>query len=115
MSAGPISRRFPIKVGTAHADGNRGAVGRLTVAPSVIVRAAVPADVVAMAALHVRAWRATYAGLLPDEFLAGLKVEEREARWRQSLTAPEVAPAERVILVAERAGTVIGFVAAGHA
>ena len=87
----------------------------MTAAPSVIVRAAVPADVPAMAALHVRAWRATYAGLLPDEFLAELKVEEREARWRQSVTAPEVAPAERVILVAERAGTVVGFVAAGHA
>src|SRR4029079_18218949 len=114
MSAGPISRRFPIKVGIVHADRIRGVVGHLT-GPSVIVRAAVPADVAAMAALHVRAWRATYAGLLPDEFLAELKVEEREARWRQSVTAPEVAPAERVILVAERAGTVVGFVAAGHA
>ena len=41
---------------------NRGAVGRLTGAPSVIVRAAAPVDAPAMAALHVRAWRATYAG-----------------------------------------------------
>ena len=48
-------------------------------------------------------------------FLAGLKVEDREARWRHSLTAPEVAPGERVILVAEDAGAVVGFVAAGHA
>ena len=68
-----------------------------------------------MAALHVRAWRATYAGLIPDEFLAGLKVEDREARWRGSLTAPEVAPGERTILVAEDAGGVIGFASAGHA
>ena len=71
----------------------------------LIVRAAVPVDAPAMAALHVRAWRATYAGILPDDFLAGLKVEDREARWRHSLTAPELAPAERVILVAEEAGT----------
>jgi ribosomal protein S18 acetylase RimI-like enzyme len=84
-------------------------------AASVIVRLAAPADAPAMAALHVRAWRATYAGLIPDDFLAGLKVEEREARWRHSLTAPEVAPGERVILVAEDAGVVLGFVAAGHA
>ena len=68
-----------------------------------------------MAALHVRAWRATYTGLVPDGFLAGLKVEDREAMWRRSVTAPEVAPAERVILVAEHGGAVVGFVAAGHA
>jgi len=80
-----------------------------------IVRAAVPGDAPAMAALHVRAWRAAYAGIMPDAFLAGLRVEEREAMWRRSLTAPEVAPAERAIFVAEDAGRVIGFAAAGHA
>ena len=80
-----------------------------------IVRAAVPGDAPAMAALHVRAWRAAYAGILPDAFLAGLRVEEREAMWRRSLTAPELAPAERAIFVAEEAGTLLGFAAAGHA
>jgi GNAT superfamily N-acetyltransferase len=68
-----------------------------------------------MAALHVRAWRAAYAGVMPDAFLAGLLVEEREATWRRSLTVPELAPAERVILVAEEAGAVLGFTAAGAA
>ena len=64
----------------------------MTGAPSLIVRAAVPVDAPAMAALHVRAWRATYAGLMPGRVPRGLNVEEREARWRHSLTAPEVAP-----------------------
>jgi GNAT superfamily N-acetyltransferase len=81
----------------------------------VIVRAAIPGDPPAMAALHVRAWRATYAGILPEAFLAGLTVEEREARWRHSVTEPERAPAERVILVAEVDGVLSGFAAAGHA
>jgi len=79
------------------------------------VRAAVPADAPAMAALHVRAWRATYAGVIPASFLASRTVEEREATWRRSLTAPELAPAERVILVAEADGAVLGLAAAGHA
>jgi hypothetical protein len=70
-------------------------------APAVTVRAALPTDVTAMAALHVRAWRATYTGMLPDAFLAGLKIEDREAMWRRSVTEPNLAPAERVILVAE--------------
>jgi GNAT superfamily N-acetyltransferase len=82
---------------------------------AVIVRAAVPADAPAMGALHVRAWRATYAGMLPDAFLAGLDVQEREATWRRSLTAPERAPAERVIVVAEADGALLGFAVAGHA
>ena len=81
----------------------------------IAVRPAVPADAPAMAALHVRAWRAAYAGVMPDAFLAALKVEEREAMWRRSLTAPELAPAERIIVVAEEGGAVLGFAAAGHA
>jgi GNAT superfamily N-acetyltransferase len=81
----------------------------------VTVRAATPADPTAMAALHVRAWRATYTGILPDSFLAGLKVEDREAMWRRSVTEPDRAPAERTILVAEANGTLLGLAAAGHA
>ncbi len=81
----------------------------------IIVRAAIPGDPPAMAALHVRAWRATYAGILPDAFLAALSVEEREARWRHSVTEPDRAPAERVILVVEVDGVLAGFAAAGHA
>ncbi len=85
------------------------------IAPTLVVRQAAPGDAPAMAALHVRAWRATYSGLIPDEFLAGLKVADREAMWQRSLTAPEVAPAERVILVVEEGGAVVGLAAAGHA
>jgi len=81
----------------------------------IVVRSAVPADAPAMAALHVSAWRAAYQGVMPEAFLARLTVEEREATWRRSLTEPELAPAERVILVAEVDGAVRGFAAAGHA
>ena len=82
-------------------------------APAVTVRAAVPADTTAMAALHMRAWRATYTGMLPDAFLAGLKIEDREAMWRRSVTEPDLAPAERVILVAEAGGVLLGLASAG--
>jgi GNAT superfamily N-acetyltransferase len=84
-------------------------------APTVNVRAAAPADAAAMAALHVRAWRAAYGGVMPEAFLAGLTVADREAMWRRSLTEPDRAPAERTILVAEVDGVLSGFAAAGHA
>jgi len=93
---------FPVKVDTLMQSG-------------IVVRPAVPTDAPAMAALHVAAWRAAYHGVMPEAFLARLTVEEREAMWRRSLTEPELAPAERVILVAEVDGAVRGFAAAGHA
>ena len=81
----------------------------------IAVRAAAPPDAPQMAALHLRAWRATYAGILPEAFLAGLQAADREAMWQRSLTPPELAPAERVILVAEADGALVGLAAAGHA
>ena len=81
----------------------------------LVVRAAVPADAAAMAALHVHAWRAAYEGVMPAEFLAALTIAEREAMWRRSVTEPELAPAERVILVAVDGPQVLGFCTAGHA
>jgi len=87
----------------------------VTSAPTLVVRAAVPADTAAMAALHVHAWRAAYAGVMPADFLAALTIAEREAMWRRSVTEPELAPAERVILVAAEGEQVLGFCTAGHA
>ena len=87
----------------------------MTSAPPLVVRAAVPADTAAMAALHVHAWRAAYAGVMPADFLASLTIAEREAMWRRSVTEPELAPSERVILVVAEGPQVLGFCAAGHA
>jgi ribosomal protein S18 acetylase RimI-like enzyme len=73
-------------------------------------RAAHPADAQAIAAVHVATWRDAYAGLLPDELLAGLDVDEWAERWRGRLAAP----AEGTFaLVFETAGQVGGFVSGG--
>jgi ribosomal protein S18 acetylase RimI-like enzyme len=47
----------------------------------VQIRSAVPADALAVARVHVRTWQAAYRGLLPDAFLAGLRAEDRAARY----------------------------------
>ena len=44
------------------------------------VRPAIPEDAPAIARVHVASWRETYAGIVPDEFLASLKVERREVQ-----------------------------------
>jgi ribosomal protein S18 acetylase RimI-like enzyme len=68
----------------------------------------VPADARAIAEVHVRSWRAGYRGLMPDEVLDGLSVEDREEMWRQSAAADLD---DGLLLVAERDGAVAGFCA----
>src|ERR1700712_3487488 len=53
---------------------------------SVAVRLATVDDASAIAVVHVSAWRAAYAGLMPQEVLEGLSVEQRTASWRRSLS-----------------------------
>jgi hypothetical protein len=44
-------------------------------------------DAGAIAQIHVDAWRAAYVGILPDDHLASLSVDEREAMWRDNARA----------------------------
>lgn len=49
------------------------------------IRHAVPVDARAIAQIHVEAWRAAYAAILPEAFLASLTVSSRLAFWTQVL------------------------------
>ncbi len=51
------------------------------------VRGAAPADAAALDRVHVRAWQATYRGIMPDEFLDGLDPVERGNMWARALGA----------------------------
>lgn len=45
------------------------------------LRPAVPADALAVARVHVRAWQAGYRGLLPAAYLESLRAEDRAPRY----------------------------------
>lgn len=69
------------------------------------VRRARSDDVAAIADIHARSWQAAYRGVLPDELLDGLSVEERARGWREILGEGD----DRwLTLVAERAGGDLG-------
>ena len=74
------------------------------------IREAVPKDADALADLHVRAWRAAYRGQLSDDFLDGLRAEERAERWRSTLASPRETWRT---WVAEDDGAVIGWATTG--
>jgi ribosomal protein S18 acetylase RimI-like enzyme len=71
------------------------------------LRGATQADVEALGAVHVQAWRAAYAGMVPAAILAELDSAQRAAMWREGL-ARGVA-----VHLAEKDGAVVGFSASG--
>jgi GNAT superfamily N-acetyltransferase len=68
------------------------------------IRAAIAEDIGAIARIHVACWQTAYRGILPDETLDALRVEQREELWRRWIAGPGVHA-----LVAERDGRIIGF------
>jgi ribosomal protein S18 acetylase RimI-like enzyme len=79
----------------------------------VSARIAWAEDAPAIAAVQVRAWRASYAGLLPDEVLTGLDADQMAEGWRQALARPD--DARNRVLVALERNLVTGFLVTGPA
>jgi ribosomal protein S18 acetylase RimI-like enzyme len=74
---------------------------------AVTVRHAAVGDAAALGRLHVRAWQAAYRGQMPDDYLDGLRADDRQAGWERALRRDR---ARHPVLVAERDGHVVGFV-----
>lgn len=78
------------------------------------IRPAIPADVPAIAHIHVTSWRETYAGLMPDEFLERMTNDEMRAR-REMSWERTISQKLETVLVAEQKGQVVAFASAGPA
>lgn len=79
---------------------------------SIFIAPAGPADAEELARVHVRAWRETYRGLLPDSFLARMSEADYARRFRRVLTFP--GPND-VTLMAFGRGGVVGYAQGGPA
>jgi L-amino acid N-acyltransferase YncA len=77
-----------------------------------VIRPATEDDVPAVAQIHVDGWRWAYRGLVPDALLETLSVDRREEMWRRGLARHR--PGWE-LFVAERDGSVVGFVGCGPA
>ncbi|HWW03752.1 GNAT family N-acetyltransferase [Collimonas sp.] len=74
----------------------------------VVIRRATVADAGVIAAVRIDSWRATYRGIIPDDYLDGMKVEDSTAIWSRILSATSSAAN---VFVAEVDGEVLGFAA----
>jgi GNAT superfamily N-acetyltransferase len=78
-----------------------------------MIRLATDADVLPMANVHIRSWRETYPGLLPDPMLARLSIAEEAIRWQRTLDHPHESRGT-CAFVADQEGTVVGYGSCGE-
>ena len=74
----------------------------------MIIRDAELRDARGIAEVHVRSWQAAYAGIIPDEELARLSVDQREQFWTQILSK-----GQRATFLLVNRGLVVGWSAFG--
>jgi GNAT superfamily N-acetyltransferase len=73
----------------------------------ISIRAATEHDAVAISHVHVQSWRTTYAGIVPEEYLATLNETERLLLWRDWLTR------DIRVYIADLDGEIVGFISGG--
>jgi ribosomal protein S18 acetylase RimI-like enzyme len=71
-------------------------------------RRATEADVGALGAVHVQAWREAYANIVPHEILAGLDPVQCASLWRDGLARG------LVVQLAEQDDAIVGFGSSGE-
>lgn len=77
---------------------------------NLTIRTAKIEDAAAIAHVHVESWKTTYAGIVPDAFLASLNQDDRMRSWQEQILAGNIS-----IFLAEDEAGVFGFVAGGAA
>jgi L-amino acid N-acyltransferase YncA len=87
--------------------GCRNRFGKITVGIMISIRAATQHDAVAIAHVHVQSWRTTYAGIVPEKYLATLNEAERVLLWRDQITR------DTPVYIADLDGEIVGFISGG--
>jgi hypothetical protein len=77
----------------------------------MITRHADLSDARSIAEVHVRSWRVAYVGQVPEDYLAGLSVERREAAWVEIIADSERPSTGTLVLV--EGDEVLGFAGIG--
>ena len=78
---------------------------------TVHIRHAAPADAPGIAKVHIDSWRTTYAGIVPDEYLARLSYGARQKVWENVLSAYK--PDNCIVVAVTPDGAIVGFAHAG--
>jgi ribosomal protein S18 acetylase RimI-like enzyme len=77
----------------------------------VQIRKATKDDASGIAKVHVRSWQETYQGMISQDYLDSLKVEDRKPLWEKSLS--ESADTSPVFVAVNPEGEIVGFASFG--
>ena len=86
--------------------------------PDATIRPARQGDEVGIARAHIAGWRVAYRGVIPNETLDSLPLEEWTARWRERLDAQAHVPPPRMdacFVAVNARDEIIGFAHGGKA
>ncbi|MBT2662816.1 GNAT family N-acetyltransferase [Bacillus sp. ISL-45] len=75
------------------------------------IRKATKDDASGIARVHVRSWQETYQGIISQDYLDTLKVEDRKPLWEKSLS--ESANISPVFVAINPEGEIVGFASFG--
>ncbi|MBT2686555.1 GNAT family N-acetyltransferase [Bacillus sp. ISL-37] len=75
------------------------------------IRKATKDDASGIAKVHVRSWQETYQGMISQDYLDSLKVEDRKPLWEKSLS--ESADTSPVFVAVNPEGEIVGFASFG--
>ena len=78
---------------------------------SEIIRPARVEDAEAIGWISVTAWRETYAGIMPDDYLAALSIEQRAAAFRDGIAKP--GDKQAIFVALDGTARVVGFAVSG--
>ena len=81
----------------------------------IIIRRARPSDATAIGAVHVAAWRSTYAGILPPDYLTRLSSVRQAAHYQAAIRGGVGVYVAVESDADPAAATVVGFATAGRA
>jgi len=76
--------------------------------PTVVIEPATRDDAAAVAHVHTESWREAYRGLIDNDVLAALNVDERTARWQRTFEHGRT-----TVLVVKEDGVIVGFASFG--
>lgn len=79
----------------------------------MLVRTAQLADAEKIAEISVNGWRTAYKNIVPDSYLAEISYQDRLEKWCQVLEEIKAGDNSRIVLVAENAQQVAGYICGG--
>jgi ribosomal protein S18 acetylase RimI-like enzyme len=78
----------------------------------LLIRKATEADATAIAQVHVSSWRSTYAGIVTQDHIDRLSVEDFARRWQARLD-DSTGPPQTILVASDERDAVVGFISGG--